>query len=97
AGGGIARAFFQTLLAWLTQERDLQGLLNKVATDRTLKFVDRKEGSLETAEELRQRRERRQGWLAWGNIFGPPVVLLLFGLGVLLRRRTQKRAFLARI
>ncbi|MHC4896775.1 MAG: hypothetical protein ACYTGW_06665, partial [Planctomycetota bacterium] len=90
-----AARFFMNMLAWLAEEEDLLELQKKTRTDRTLVFTKHDSASGESAKEFQQRLESVSAWIRWSNTLVPCLVLVLVGLVIVLRRRAQKRAFLA--
>ncbi|MFK7740185.1 MAG: GldG family protein [Planctomycetota bacterium] len=93
--GGRAVPFFLQLLDWLNEDRDLVELQSRVATDRSMTLVDPEARSGRDPREYEQRLRSKTGWLVFGNVLVPVLVLLAFGLLVFAVRRSQKRAFLS--
>jgi ABC-type uncharacterized transport system involved in gliding motility auxiliary subunit len=99
-GGPISRGgplFFVNLLDWLAQDQDLFELRNKQAGDRTLRFLSDAESSSTNVRDLEDVVGKRQTVVRTANVVVPPVLLLAFGALVMIRRRGQKREFLARV
>lgn len=86
-------AFFNNLLDWLAEDRDLVALQSRATVDRTLKFVETPPPGTDP-RVAEQALNRKTTWLRFFNIALPGVLLGLFGLLVFLLRRRQKRSFL---
>jgi ABC-type uncharacterized transport system involved in gliding motility auxiliary subunit len=95
--GRAAAPFFAQLLDWIAEDKDLVALQSKVATDRSLKFVDdvRDPGADPRLQE--QALRRKTTWLRTLNVVLPGALLAALGLCVYFVRRAQKRTFLSSI
>ncbi|MEY4674926.1 MAG: hypothetical protein RL148_2710 [Planctomycetota bacterium] len=98
AGGPVsvftAPSFFQGLLDWLAQDRDLVELQSRVPVDRSLRFVDAPTTMGDPIESERA-VERKVAALQWFNVLLPVALFGALGLFVWLGRRAQKKSFLA--
>jgi ABC-type uncharacterized transport system involved in gliding motility auxiliary subunit len=89
--------FFESMLDWLAEDRDLMELRNKSYVDRSMQLIDPTE--LERMDPARREEAVRDRafLLRVVNIGIPPLVLLLGGLVILLKRQSRKRAFLVEV
>ncbi len=99
-GGPLSRlgpAFFLSMLDWLSQDEDLLALRVKDVVDRSIRLVDPDLASELSPAKFAETVERKAFWVRAINVIGPPLLLLLFGLIVLMKRGASKRAFLTRL
>ncbi|MEE9128341.1 MAG: Gldg family protein, partial [Planctomycetota bacterium] len=89
-----AARFFMNVLSWLAEEEDLLELNNKTPTDRTLTLLTHDSAGGESARDFQERLESRTGWIRRANTLFPCLLLVLAGVIIALRRRSQKVAFL---
>ncbi|HEB53626.1 MAG TPA: hypothetical protein ENI87_10280 [bacterium] len=95
--GLLAMPFFAQLLDWLSGDRDLIELQSRTERDRTLTLLEPEGRPGADPREAEQRLRRKTELLVTVNVVLPCALLLLFGAGVFLVRRNQKRAFLGRL
>lgn len=98
AGGPVsvftAPSFFQGLVDWLAQDRDLVELQSRVPVDRSLRFVEAPTSMGDPIESERA-VERKVAALQWFNVLLPVGLFGALGLFVWLSRRAQKKSFLS--
>lgn len=99
AGGPVSgrtgASFFAQLLDWLAEDKDLVALQSKVATDRSLKFVEPTTSPNADPRLAEQALRSKTSWLRALNVVVPGGLLAVLGLLVFFVRRAQKRAFLS--
>jgi ABC-type uncharacterized transport system involved in gliding motility auxiliary subunit len=106
--GAPNRDFAANLLDWMAQDEALVGLRSRGKRERRIpdfrtQYVERQGGWASTDEENRELdREAaayargRERTLTWGNVLGPPLVVLLLGLAHrAFYRRRERRPFRA--
>lgn len=99
AGGPVSgrtgAPFFAQLLDWLAEDKDLVALQSKVATDRSLRFVEPTTSPNADPRLAEQALRSKTSWLRALNVVVPGGLLAVLGLLVFFVRRAQKRAFLS--
>ena len=101
AGGPVsgrsAAPFFAQMLDWLAEDKDLVALQSKVATDRSMKFLDDVGDPTADPRLQEQALRRKTTWLRTLNVVLPGALIAALGLCVYFVRRAQKRTFLSSI
>jgi len=90
----MGETFFANLIEYLTEDTELQELRDRGLVDRSLEFVARDMASEGQADYQRRAQDRAFTWQML-NLVAPIAVLLSLAALVWLRRRRQKRRFLA--
>jgi ABC-type uncharacterized transport system involved in gliding motility auxiliary subunit len=93
--GGV---FFAQMLDWLAEDQDLLALRSKQVKPRVINFVERNPfAEEESPEAYAERVKATRETVRVVNVIVPPAILLVAGILVLIRRRTQKQTFLASV
>jgi ABC-type uncharacterized transport system involved in gliding motility auxiliary subunit len=92
--GQSGMPFFAGMLDWLSGDRDLSELQQRVPADRTLTLIAANSKPNEDPRNTEQALRSKTSWLVWLNVVLPGLLLSAFGTVLWLIRRNQKRAFL---